>query len=93
MRLILFLVFTVGVNSLIYFLYIYIVLYTIEFEAGFNNISSKANTWPIYDTSVRNRHKLNDWIFRFPVHIQIKVDDKNYNQRFMKHDEDNNSQF
>ena len=39
MGLILFLVFTVGVNSLIYLLYIYIYIYKLEFEAGFNNTS------------------------------------------------------
>ena len=48
---------------------------------------------PFLTLSVRNGHKFNDWVFRITAHIQSKVDDKNYNQHFIKHDEDNNSQF
>jgi len=43
--------------------------------------------------SVGNGHKLKDWVFGIPAYIQSKVDNKNFNQYFIKHDKDNNSQF
>ena len=46
-------------------------------------------TWPIF----RNGHKLRDWVFGIGPISRVKADIKNYNQHFIKHDEDNNSKF
>ena len=48
---------------------------------------------PFITLNVRNGHKLIDWVFRIPAHIESKSRKKNNNQHFIKHDEDNNSQF
>ena len=34
--------------------------------------SSKTNTWPISNTECGHGHKLKDWVFGIPAHIQSK---------------------
>ena len=48
---------------------------------------------PFLTLSVRNGHKLKNWVFGIPAQIQsLKVNNENYNQHFIKYDEDNNYQ-
>ena len=52
----------------------------------------KLTLGPFLTLSVRIGHKLKEWVFGIPACIsRVKVDSKNYNQHFIKHDEDNNS--
>ena len=46
---------------------------------------------PFLTMSVRNGHILKAWVFGIPAHIQSKSRLKNYNQHFIKHEEDKNS--
>ena len=46
-------------------------LYTLYFTIS-GDISSKTNTWPFITLNVRNGHKLIDWVFRIPAHIENK---------------------
>ena len=53
----------------------------------------KLTLGPFLTLSVRNGHKLKDWVFFGALRISREnVDNKNYNQYFIEHDEDNNSQ-
>jgi len=53
----------------------------------------KLTLGPFLTLNVRNGHKLIDWVFRIPAHIESKSRKKNNNQHFIKHEEDNKSQF
>ena len=51
----------------------------------------KLTLGPFLTMSVRNGHILKAWVFGIPAHIQSKSRLKNYNQHFIKHEEDKNS--
>ena len=58
------------------------------------DIISKTNTWPLSNTE---KVKMNtNWKIGFSGSryiLRVKVDNKNYNHYFIKHDKDNNSKF
>ena len=64
-----------------------------EFKKIQGTLVPKLILGPFLTLGVRNGHKLKDWVFGSRSISRVKVENKNYNQHFIKHDEDNNYQF